>query len=428
MIDATRADGTVQASAHLPMTLACALLGSLLGACSSSDETAIAATPREAGPEENPPVDASAVLVSTFVRNPEGRNIYVGAVTELPAGDLDDSRFLEFSDIDAMTYDGYAFVWDRETSVMTRFSVDADLTFQEGPRLSFANEGSFADAGLHVFISKTRAYSLSGVLDGLVVWNPQTMEIVENIAIDLPDIDTSLSPSVRPGFLAGDQVVWPISWQNRDTVTMRPSAAVLIASATGDTPAQLVEDPRCIGGDGGHADERGDFYLYATAGYGRYAGYGDGAATARTCVLRIRDGQSAFDSSFMQDIRALTGTYLTRGMFHVRGSQHLIYSWDTARTLPDDPAEFHNANTFRPLLVDVAAGTALPYPHVHGGPLVSLSQHELDGTPYHQQSGDGSETGSDVGSATAVVELQPDGAPLRFTVASGTLWGLGRLR
>jgi len=45
--------------------------------------------------------DNSAILVAVIVEGPDNRNVYVGAVPEVPTGELDYSSFLEFGSVDA---------------------------------------------------------------------------------------------------------------------------------------------------------------------------------------------------------------------------------------------------------------------------------------------------------------------------------------
>lgn len=340
---------------------------------------------------------------------------------ELPQGELDYSEFLEFGNVDVMTHGGYVFVWERDPSIMIRFSVKADLSLEQGPRVSFANLGSIG-VGRHVFISETRAYTLSTALDGLVVWNPQTMEVIGSIPMTAPDVDPSLDLSVAQGLVAGDQVIWPISWSSYDTHGIQ-DATVAIASATANDALRFEQDARCVGAGGAHVDESGDFHLFALADWGYQAAYGERAAERRACVLRIQRGGASFDPAYLRDLRDLTDTYVNHAWYHVRGSKYLAYSWDPALPVPANPDDFWSA-PLRPLLVDLETQTSAPYPYVGSGPIVTSRQFDLDGVPFHELS----ETASDVGAFTEVVELREDGAPVRFTITSGNLWALGRIR
>jgi hypothetical protein len=412
---------------HRP--LAFCLLASALGLACEDDALVESSSQLETGGTEDtgqPGSEGPAILTSAFVRTPEGRNIYVGAVTELPDGELDYSRFLEFGNVDVFTHAGYVFVWDREPAIMTRFSVREDMSLEEGPRVSLAS--AVPGVGRHIFISETRAYTLSSTLEGLVVWNPTTMEITGSVPLDPPDVDPALQPNVGFGVLAGNQAIWPIEWGNNDSLSVRKSATVAIANTGTDDPLLFVDDPRCSGAIGGRVDDNGDYYVYAMAGAGRFAAYGAEAADVRTCILKVAANDSRFDPDYLVDLRELTGTYINRGWFHIRGSHFLAYVWDSANALPEEWQAYNNASTFRTLLVDLESQSVEPYPHVGSGPLVTFREFGLDGVAYHEQVDPTSESGSAVGVATDVVELRPESAPRRFTFNPGNLWSLGRIR
>lgn len=394
-------------------------------ACGSEDQTQVGGPgPVEPAPGEDVDVAGEAILVSAFVRTPDSRNIYVGAVSELPGGDLDYARFLEFGNVDVFTFGGYVFVWDRDPAIMTRFSVEDDLSLVEGPRVSLTT--AVPGVGRHVFISETRAYTLSTSLDSLAIWNPSTMELVSVVPLDPPAVAEGLLPNVGLGALAGDRVIWPVEWGNTDALTVRQTANVIIASATSDEAPTFVEDTRCTGATGGRFDENGDYYLYALAGTGRYAAYGEAAAQVRTCVLRVNADTSEFDPEFIVDLRDLTGTYVNRGLYHVQGSQYLTYVWDSANAMPEGWLDYNGASTFQTLLIDIATNSVTPYPHVLSGPVITSFEYSLDGVAYHQQSAN--RLGSGIGSITDVVELDTAAAPRRFTINPGSLWSLGRIR
>jgi hypothetical protein len=364
-----------------------------------------------------------AILVSSHVRTPEGGNIYVGALPNIPEGQLDRSRFLELSeDVDVFTHAGYVFVWDREPAIMTRFSVRDDMTLVEGPRLSLAS--ALPGVGRHVVISETRAYTLSTSLETLAIWNPTSMEVTAIVPLDPPDVDPTFSPSVGMGTLAGNQVIWPIEWFGDQTI--RRSSMVVIANIASDGPPSFTEDTRCSGATSHHRDAAGDFYVYALAGDGFFAGYDLSGGEVRTCILRVKANEPGFDPSYVVDLRELTGTYINRAWFHVRDSQYLAYVWDTSVPLPDSGWEGYNQTPLRPFLIDLAEEAVVAYPHVVGNAVVASMQFNVDGVAYHQVSDNAQ--GNEIAAGTEILEVHPDGALPRFSISPGTLNALSRIR
>lgn len=371
------------------------------------------------GPGENPDGEpsGSAIMIGVFVRNPDGRNVYVGAVPELPSGELDYSSFLEFGDVDVSANEGYVFVWDREPGIMTRYTVAEDLSLSEGPKLSFANQGVTGSART-VYISGTRAYTLSSALDVIAVWNPETMEITGTIEMTPPTRPEGLDTLATDGFVAGDQVIWPLRSTNWDGVDYFDGAAVAIANANNEDPVQIVEDTRCVGVDGGHVDDNGDFYLRAGGYWGSSAAY----AGERTCVIRIKSGERAFDDSYLVDMEELLGTYVTFPWYHVEGSKYLANAWTGDAPLPASIDDYWDGAGLEPLLVDVEAGTTEPYTDLQDTLIVSTGEFKLDGKAYFQRS----DTGSAVNGTVDVVELTPTGIVEKFSLPE--LWALARIR
>ena len=81
-----------------------------------------------AEPEDDTAGSQPAILVGVIVDDPDARNIYVGAVPDVPEGELDYSGYLELGNVDLSTYGGWVFAWEREASTLTRFGVRADFS------------------------------------------------------------------------------------------------------------------------------------------------------------------------------------------------------------------------------------------------------------------------------------------------------------
>jgi hypothetical protein len=236
-----------------------ACLALLLGAGCGDDAVVIPA-PGGAAPDVGAPDIASpaptpsspALLVAVIVEGPDDRNVYVGAVPEVPAGELDYSRFLEFGSVDVYTSGGYVFVWDREPARMTRFSVNDDLSLREDATISFERYGA-TGGGENVFVSATRSYLLSPQLDTIVVWDPEAMQITGTMDIALPGPPggtggPTLSGNetfAHKGQLVGDKVIWQVVTVNWESNVIHHATTLAVVSATTDEPVRVIEDSRC---------------------------------------------------------------------------------------------------------------------------------------------------------------------------------------
>jgi len=390
------------------------------GLGTSSDSGAEASTTGEI------PSLGPAIMLATYVRSPDGNDsVYVKALPEVPTGELEYSDYREFGAVNVLTHDGSVYVWDGEAATMTRFSVSESLELVEGPELSLINEGfSGIDAHSHAFISPTRAYAMSPQLDQVIVWNPEIMEITGTIAMQAPVRPEAMSTGVHYPIVRGDQVIWRLVSANWTTLELFPATTLAVASATGDTPVQIVEDGRCAAGyDGAFLDDAGDLYLQGGAHWGSFDAFGPNPGGLTTCMLRIKAGETAFDPEFTLDYQTVTGSPYSRPWFNVTGTKYLASVWDPARPLPADSSTWYQDNTFLPLLVDVATGQTAPYPALSNTVLISSLPFRVDGVSYYQMSS----TGYGVGTAVDVVELHETGVVNRFR-APGELWAIGRIR
>jgi hypothetical protein len=367
-----------------------------------------------------------AVLIGVFVTNPEGRNIYVGAVPDLPSGELDFSEFLEFRNVDVYAYGGRVYVWDRDAAAMARYGVREDLSFfLDGEKLGFSSHTAGAEfyGGGHAFISKTRAYTLSSELDRVIVWNPSSMEITGTIAMDPPVTPAGFSSSPANPIVVGDRVIWQIVTTNYDAQHIEHSVTLAVAAANEDAPVEYIVDERCAGANGIHVDADGDLYVRADGYWGFYAAYGERASEVQTCVLRLEQGASEFDADYLVSMAEVTGSRINWPWFHVEGSSYVAWAWDERESPPADPNDYWSSRGFKPLLVDLEQGTSEPYPDLEGTVIVSSEERGLDGKPYYEWSASGfvgEENHADV------VELTPTG--IRRTFSLPSLWALARIR
>jgi hypothetical protein len=400
-------------------------------AWSCSDEVKVLAPPGGESPAENGGQASSgdaapmnpALLVAVYVAGvDDDRSIYIGALPDVPSGELDYSSFLEFGNVDVTTHAGSVFVWERDPATMTRFSVNTDLSLSQRETLSFSNYG-LGGGGELVYASDTRAYILSPQLDTIVVWDPSQMQITGEIPVDLPAAlhAPGLEPFAHKGQVVGDSVVWQIVAADFDTSRIHPGVALAMASATTDEPVRFIEDERCVGADGGYVDARGDYYVRAGGYWGLFAAYGDDAAASRTCVLRVRAGEEAFDPEYLVDMRELTGTYVNFPWFHVQGSQYLAQAWNPSVPIPELVDDYWLGAGLEPILVDIDSGRVTPYPDMDGAVMISSAEVVVDGVTYYTLSDQ--VLGAD---QVQVVELRPEGIVPRFSLPS--LWAFARIR
>lgn len=362
-----------------------------------------------------------AVLVTAQSVTPDDYLTYVAAFDDVPQGHVDLAGFREFGNSNVYAYGGYAFV--ENDGVVKRFSVGQDLTLIDGPELSWQNFGiARSNASYAVFVSKHRAYTLAPDLGVVVVWDPESMEVTGTLPVDLPrppDMETW----AYDGYLVGDKVFWNVFSGDFENFDIYPAVTVVIADAESDAPVRIIEDPRCLPGGGSRVDEKGDYYVEGGAYYGFFLTYAPVAEGAKTCMLRIKAGETEFDADYAVDYEELLGSYVSDPWYHVKGRQYVVRSWDPEVPFPEDSEEFYDNEALRPLFVDLDEGSVEPYPDLAGKTGIDGVTRKVDGAAYYQLS----ETGYVPGGTAEIVELKADGIHPRFDI-DGFLLGLERLR
>jgi hypothetical protein len=347
-------------------------------------------------------------------------NTYVGILPDVPEGDVSFANFREFGNANAYAHGGYVFV--EEDGRMKRFSLGEDLQLVDGPELSWLDFGvASINASYTVFASVERAYTFAPELGVVIVWNPETMEYTGTLAAEFPERPAAMETWAYDGHLVGDQVIWNVFSGNFETLEVYPAVTLAIADAKSDAPLRFVEDERCLPGGPAFVDEQGDYLVHGGGYYGYFWTYA--AREGRTCMLRVPAGATEPDRDFLLDYAGLTGSSVNEPWIHVAGSKYFTRAWAPELAFPEDPDAFWGNPALRPMLVDTAEQSAVPYPDLQGTTGVDGTTRELDGVSYYQVSNTGYVEGGD----TDVIELRADGIVPKFHL-EGFLLGLERVR
>lgn len=279
-----------------------------------------------------------------------------------------------------------------------------------------------ANASYTVFASATRAYTFTPELGVVIVWAPEQMERVGVIELDYPERAAGMETWANDGRVVGDKVIWNMFSGSFDTNQAHQGLTLAILDVTGEGSLQFVEDARCLPGGPSFVDASGDYYVHGAGYYGYFAAL-DPAAAARTCALRVKAGETTFDPDYVFDYEAALGTAVSDPFIRVTGSYYFANTWDPAQPTPPDADAFWAAAR-RPMLVDLAAGTAETYPAFEGLSTIDGVTREVDGVSYFQASS----TGYVESGEAEVYELRVGGASPKFRLKGGFLLGLERLR
>jgi hypothetical protein len=393
-------------------TLGTLLMIAALGSAGCTDES----EPQTGAPGESP-----AVMVVGQAFTPEEYLTYVRAFPDVPEGDVDFSEFREFGNANAYTYGGYVFV--DEDGQVKRFSVGENYELIDGPILSWQNYGiASTNASYAVFVSPHRAYTFAPELGVVLVWDPELMELSGTLELDLPGRPADMETWAYDGRLVGDKVVWNVFSGNFDAIRQYPAVTLALADADTDEPVRFLEDERCLGGGPSNLDAEGNYFVQGGAYYGYFYAYGDGY-DARTCTLRMNDGEVELDPGYTLDYEELTGSPVTDLWLPAGEDSYIVRAWDAEQAFPEDPDEFWDNQALHSLLVNTQTGAVEPYPALEGQVAIDGVARVVDGVSYYQLN----EAGYVEGGEVDVFELHPGGIRKKFHL-SGFLLGLDRIR
>lgn len=183
--------------------------------------------------------------------------------------------------------------------VLTRYELSEAGELVERGRMSLQPQGivsGFLRPDLVPFVSDTKAYWIDDVGLQVVVWNPETMRVVETFSIADAEHEGAFL-ELGEAVLRDDTLFVSASYRGADELD-QGEAVVLVIDAAEDRLDEVLTDSRC--GSTKELALAGDGTLYvasealAASQYAldRPAGY------PAPCVLRINSGVARFDEDF----------------------------------------------------------------------------------------------------------------------------------
>jgi hypothetical protein len=254
-----------------------------------TEETAVVpvqpAAPNAAGTD-------SVYAISTLITANDGSNAYLRLVGDLDLqGEqvaLDEAR--EFpGQSDLAVQGGGVLVASGDEPSITRYEVGQNLQLEpsNAPRVNFGNYG-LASAAFwnNQFVADDKAYMVNGAQE-LIVWNPQTMEIVTTIA--LPELPARAGLQVVAGLADRASVVhdgkfyMSLYWTD-DSFADRSDDSVLVVVDVATDTVEGTISANCPGLDYATVDDAGLLHFSNwTGGPGTYFVLG----TAQNCIATV---------------------------------------------------------------------------------------------------------------------------------------------
>jgi hypothetical protein len=365
-----------------------------------------------------------AVVIANRVCAADECLMYLGAVPEVPSGDLDRSKMLEFGGLVYVTvFDGRVYSYDPETAKLTKFVITGDFRLVPAGELSFAALGAAGASAYSLVTTASRAFSYLASSQTIVVWNPSTMEIEREVPV--PElVRDGITADTNPAVLAAGRVQWPLKWVDFDNLQFDSHAALLTID-TESLEVEVLEDPRAAVTSVLHATEGGDTLVFSDNCLGWLNLFGEAAGTTSAeAVLRVRGGK-AFDPEYRVDLRAATGSPAIYGGWFLSDDAMLLRVWDPEvepSSVLTEAGDYWSAEEYvSMMLVDLASGSAEPF-HVppRGGAGSTGDPTWVDGKVYVSVYHDGV-------SETELFAVTAAGAKPAFSTRGDVLF-MGRAR
>jgi len=274
--------------AHSSMRTAPAALLLALVACGDDGAGGVEQTGIGAAQPGTSPVYA----ISTLVTGDDGSNAYLRLVGDLDMGGeqvaLDEAR--EFpGQSDLAEYAGSLLVASGDEPTISKYQIAGDRQLQPEAeaRVNFGNYG-LASAAFwnNQFVAADKAYMLNGAQE-IIVWNPETMQIVGTIA--LPALEPREGLSVVAGLADRASVVHDgkyyltLYWTD-DSFADRSDDSVLVVVDVATDTVEGTIPANCPGLDYATVDDAGQLHFSNwTGGPGTYFVLG----TAQNCIATV---------------------------------------------------------------------------------------------------------------------------------------------
>jgi hypothetical protein len=200
----------------------------------------------------------------------------------------------------------YLFLASSSAPVVERFELNADGTLKEAGSLNFMDYGvpeffAIDDWGA-VFVNDQKAYIFNGSDGSHIAWNPTTLQVTGEIP--------GPKEVVKEGYnlesvavVRGNRMYRIFTILNYDTWEFLPAPQYLaVYDVENDKLLSLVEDHRCPQlYSRPFADENGDLYF---SGWVWTPGLALTSDYPKSCALRVKAGEDAFDPSWQLNFGA----------------------------------------------------------------------------------------------------------------------------
>lgn len=224
----------------------------------------------------------------------------------------------------SMSYGGATYVGSATGAEITKYIPNADgkLVPSCAPRINLSEFGLTAIPFGNVFVSETKAYLFAEAQYKVIVWNPKTMEVTNTI--DLAHLKKEgYVVELWVGTVKGNKAYVPlryVNYSNPNAFKFANESNLVVIDTTNDTVAPVIHTDACTAAGQPAILDDGTIYMWADGRsyLAQSAAKAAGETPPKTCIVRIRPGETRFDPNYLVDIAAVTGGHdAATQFFHV---------------------------------------------------------------------------------------------------------------
>ena len=232
----------------------------------------------------------------------------------------------------------FAYAASASEPTVTRWRVQADGGFEQGPVVSFESLGMrrVDSAGSLSFFAQDKAYFCNRFDPSqIVIWNPETMSIRGTIALALPP-----AGDMRPQVVLSqrsDRIFAVVSWQQAhayDWTRFGDHVQVISIDPETDSVVSRVDEPRCNLLSWVSTPSDGAAYFSPASYYAPLRSMLGEASGVEPCALRIRPGADRFDADYTVDLASITGGRPAGDLFLVSDTTAFLRVWHSELVTP----------------------------------------------------------------------------------------------
>ncbi|MEO8181019.1 MAG: hypothetical protein ABI895_19460 [Deltaproteobacteria bacterium] len=232
----------------------------------------------------------------------------------------------------------FAYAASASAPTITRWRVQEDGVFEQGPLVSFESLGMrrVDSAGSLSFFAKDKAYFCNRFDPSqIVIWNPETMSIRGAIPLTLP-----LTGEMRPQVVLSqrsDRIFAVVSWQQPhayDWTRFGDHVQVISVDPTTDGVVGRVDEARCNLLSWVSAASDGAAYFSPASYYAPLRSMLGEASGVEPCTLRISPDADSFDAGYSVDLASITSGRPAGDLFVVSDTTAFLRVWHAELVTP----------------------------------------------------------------------------------------------